>query len=54
MSDRYRRPRVVLTGDIRDTTHGPGGNESDLDAGNFYDAAYGDDGDDGDDGDGDS
>jgi hypothetical protein len=50
MSDRYRRPQVVVTGDIRDLTHGSQQDESDGD-GTYWSGQIG--GGDGDGGDGD-
>lgn len=44
MSDRYRRPQVAFTGDIRNMTHGAGGTQSDEDS----TLSYGDGGDGGD------
>jgi len=37
MSDRYRRPRVVLAGDVRDMTDGPKGPLYD---GHYHGQAY--------------
>jgi hypothetical protein len=45
MSDRYRRPNVVSTGDIRDMTHGAATQDSDDDGTSTLDSGGGDGGD---------